>query len=228
MEMYNYVHMIIVSMITRKILVVNNNGIWELPKKQIENQETIEKIVDSTGIEYNFIIDPQTCSYIRRETNKVDIYIWLFSCIERLAKNKEEYKWIEVQQLDEKEEVKCFINKHIKKDIVAFVKKDEKAKDFKVSTIQSSKQAYSRIAPLRLLCEHMEIINEPNILDRFYIDKMIELSNKSTGQITIEKEEFASWGIINLLPFLLYKHKLVIVKSIFKGVVVKLFCNICG
>lgn len=130
MEIHNYVHMIIVSMITRKVLLVKNNGTWELPKKQMENEETIEKIVDDSKIEYNFIIDPQACSYIRRETNKVDIYIWLFSCIERLEKYKEEYKWIEAQQLDEKEEIKCFINKYIKKDIVAFVKKDEKAKDF--------------------------------------------------------------------------------------------------
>jgi UDP-N-acetylglucosamine enolpyruvyl transferase len=74
--------------------------------------------------------------------------------------------------------------------------------------LQSSKHAYSRIAPLMVLQPHVSIANPPRTVDAAVIDAVIAQSRATVGPFVIDPaHSAASRSLISLLPALLVRHR---------------------
>lgn len=214
--MREYIKLIIVSYATRKVLSVKESGRWGLLKVECEEMEIdalLKKVYfEKLGQNYNFCMANEK---IKEKDNCLIRYMWVFTCSEHFEKSNVEYCWCDIEELCESEDVKRYIKKYIDCEIIIRCEKIqnlEKDPVVKSAEIQSSKQAYSRVLPLKILHPEICIENTPLILDVFYMRQVLEKSNQTQGEFVLSDELCYSWGVINMLPLMLRKHRRVIIQ----------------
>lgn len=222
--MQNYIRLLVVSYATRKILSVKRGHGWELPECEQNGKEIgelTEKLCETMlGQPCNFYIDYECSPYIERIDSRQIRYVWAFYCIEELDKSTVEYQWQEYTKLNVSGSVKEYISSLVYSKIVikcenhSFSSGELSARQVK---IQGSKQAFSRIIPLKILHPEIQIENSPQILDVFYQNEVIKKSKQTEGAFVIDEKIHHSWGITNMLPMLLYKHKKVVIQNAPEG-----------
>ena len=226
-----------ISYVDRKVLLIKHpNGHWGFPKGQIEFEETEitaakRELLEETGISLNFLLDTEkykyTITYLYQENGELfrkNIVFFLgITCTTEVNLNSQfkEYKWIDsddipdLELFDQYKQLLIKISNLIKKDII--LKDADKLNTDNLNSYSeiSSKHAYSRIAPLLLLHENIRVINQPNILDTYFINELINAEKEENSDYFIVNENDMSkcWSIINLLPALIFKHKKVLMKG---------------
>lgn len=228
---------ILISYIDRKILLIKHpEGHWGFPKGFIEDGETSfhaaqRELFEETGIECNFFIDPKKYNYeehyicldsnSREIVKKVVYYIGVTCNTECILNNLlDDYGWF---NLDELYSLDNFFSTKIINELEGVIRcrilwNSDIKTDEKISyndDIMPSKHAFSRVAPLMELSHNVSIKNPPNILDSYYIYEILKKSKylKSQPLILHTQNVNNCWSSINMLPFLIYKHKCVILKG---------------
>lgn len=226
-----------ISYIERKVLMIQHpEGHWGFPKGHVEFDETEitaakRELYEETGLSLNFVLDTNKYKYkivyICEENNcvvKKSVTFFLGVTCKTdvtLNSNFKAYKWVDIEELDKIDLFEQYrqllinISSLIKKDIYLINSDGVNVENLESYKSIGSKHAYSRIAPLRILHENIKVINQPNILDTYFINKMIESNSvTSDGYFLINHEDMSKcWSIINMLPFLVYKHKKVLMKG---------------
>lgn len=224
---------ILMSYVERKILLLKHpEGHWGFPKGLIEKGETClqaaqRELFEETSIDCNFYINPDDCffeeSYMDSTNKKYKevIYFVGITCLldVKLSAGFQDYGWFTFEEITH---LDSFYSLDIINSIGPFLEKkivwmnDGQFHEW-VSmnhSIMGSKHAYSRIAPLSIFCNTVDISNVPNTLDSYYIKKIIQKSN------LVGKDELLyidaslidhCWSSINMLPFLVNKHKRVVI-----------------
>lgn len=222
--MSKIVRLIITSFISRKILIFKKGSVWNLLEIPLLTEGNIELFFHNYckskhSVYINFILNPSKYSYSETINNTTYIYYWAFTCTEQNSTSCDS-KWINFDKLVLSENTRQYISEHIHSSIYAYSGTTERTPSLNDVAIQTSKQAFSRVAPLRIIYPEITFINPPNIIDRYYLDKVIHHSIESPNEFIIDSDTLNSWGIIGMLPLLLYKHKKVIIESKIQG------CNI--
>ncbi len=226
-----------ISYVGRKILMIQHpEGHWGFPKGHVEFDETEitaakRELYEETGISLNFVLDTSkyryNIVYLCKENGRIikkSVTFFLGVTCKNdvvLDSHFKAYKWVDPEEIDTMDLFEQYrqllikINPLIKKNIYLTNSNDVNVENLGVYKGIGSKHAYSRIAPLRILHENIKIENQPNILDTYFINKIIS-SNKvnSDGYFVINHEDMSKcWSIINMLPFLVYKYKKVLMKG---------------
>ena len=219
-KMKKYIRIIAVSYVTRKVLLVKENDSWGLLEDEYEIG-TIETFVRQLYFQklrqnYNFCMADEKYEDTAEKQDNLIQYVWVFTCSEHFERSSVEYRWSEVEELCVSEKIKQYIKNHINREIIIKCEKmirPEKNSVVKPAHIQGSKQAYSRVIPLKLLHSEICIQNAPQILDVFYLRQVLERSNQIENEFVINDELCYSWGIMNMVPLLLNKHHRVIIQK---------------
>lgn len=217
-------------------MIQHPEGHWGFPKGHVEFDETEitaakRELYEETGITLNFVLDTNKYKYnivyLCKENGSivrksVTFFLGVTCKIDvALGKHFKAYKWIDIEELDtidlfeQYRQLLVKINPLIKREIYLTNSNGINVENLEPYKGIGSKHAYSRIAPLRLLHENIQIRNQPNILDTYFMNKIIESNNVTPdGYFVINHEDMSKcWSIINMLPFLIYKHKKVIMKG---------------
>lgn len=219
-RMKKYIRIIAVSYVTRKVLLVKEDGNWGLLEGEYE-EGTVEAFVRQLYFQklrqnYNFCMTDERYEDIIEKQDNVIRYVWVFTCSEHFEQSGVEYRWSAVEELRVSEEIKQYIRNHINREIIINCEKMAKPKNSSVvepAHIQGSKQAYSRVIPLKLLHSEICIQNAPQILDVFYLRQVLERSDQIENEFVLNDELCYSWGIMNMVPLLLNKHHRVIIQK---------------
>ena len=226
-----------ISYIGRKVLMIQHpEGHWGFPKGHVEFDETDitaakRELFEETGITLNFILDTKkyryTIVYLCKENGivvKKSVTFFLGVTCKTdviLDSHFKGYKWVDLENLNKMDLLEQYRQLLIK--ISPLIKKDiclVSSKNLNVDNLDSyegigSKHAYSRIAPLKILHKNLTITNQPNILDTYFMNEMIEADKCNLdGFFVINQEDMSKcWSIMNMLPLLVFKHKKVLMKG---------------
>lgn len=218
-----YVNLLIVSYINR-FLLVNKDGTipqLEFNDRNYSNDSVLQICRKTTSIPVNFILDINKCFYEENRNDSHYIYYWMFICMENYPGINSNYRWSSIDTIYFESHIKEYISSNLYKNIIAYNTHDNKTNRYKFNNsiipIQSSKKAYSRIIPLKILYPHLNILNPPNILDSAYLQKALNLSNNTNGALFIDGDALYSLGIYNMLPLLLFKHRFIEIASPITG-----------
>lgn len=221
--MLKYLRLIGVSYMTRKILCVKMNHAYQCLESTWDGTEDIGILAGqlwekNLGQAPNFCMDYNKYYYMEQSSTYHAFYIWVFSCTEDFPESSVAYQWIDIHKADISGGLKEYIKKYIHRSIIIkFDCNGSSAFIPKTSRIQGSKQAFSRIYPLKLLHPEIKLENVPNILDAYYMNSVLKKSEQTSGEFVIDESVCSSWGIINMLPMLLYKHQKVVIKKVPEG-----------
>ncbi len=226
-----------ISYIGRKVLMIQHpEGHWGFPKGHVEFDETEitaakRELYEETGITLNFVLDTKKYKYniiylCKENGNIVKKSITFFlgvTCKVDVALDSHfrAYKWVDIKEIDSMDLFEQYrqllikINPLIKRNIYLINSNEVNVENLESYKGIGSKHAYSRIAPLKLLHENIQITNQPNILDTYFIDEIIKSSKVNLdGYFVITHEDMSEcWSIINMLPLLVYKYKKVLMKG---------------
>lgn len=226
-----------ISYIGRKVLMIlHPEGHWGFPKGHVEFDENEinaakRELFEETGISLNFVLDTKkyryTIIYLCKENGtiiKKSVTFFLgITCKTdvELDSHFKRYKWVDLDDIRDMELFEQYrqllfkISPIIKKDILLRSSEEVNVENLDSYKGIGSKHTYSRIAPLKLIHPNISIKNQPNILDTYFINRMIVADkSKNSEYFVIEQEEmFKCWSIVNMLPLLIYKHKKVLMKG---------------
>lgn len=220
-----------ISYIERKVLMIQHpEGHWGFPKGHVEFDETEltaakRELYEETGISLNFVLDTEkynyTIVYLCKENERIvkkSVKFFLgVTCKTdvELDSHFKNYKWVDMNDIDsinlfeQYRQLLIKISPVINKPICLISCNEVNVENLKSYEGIGSKHAYSRVAPLKILHENIRITNQPNILDTYFINKIINSNEtNSEGYFVIQYEDMSKcWSIMNLLPLLVYKHK---------------------
>lgn len=226
-----------ISYIGRKVLMIQHpEGHWGFPKGHVEFDETDitaakRELFEETGITLNFILDTKkyryTIVYLCKENGivvKKSVTFFLGVTCKTdviLNSNFKGYKWVDLENINEMDLLEQYrqllikISPLIKKDICLVSSENLNVENLDSCEGIGSKHAYSRIAPLKILHKNLTITNQPNILDTYFMNEMIEADKCNLdGFFVIDQEDMSEcWSIMNMLPLLVFKHKKVLMKG---------------
>lgn len=218
-KMKKYIRIIVVSYATRKVLLIKEDNKWGMLEAEYE-AGTKENFVRQLYFQklrqdYNLCMTNETYEDSTEKQDALIQYMWVFTCSEHFERSSVEFRWGEVDELCVSEKIKQYIKKYINCEIIIRCEKMKTKNHFgnESAHIQGSKQAYSRIIPLKLLHPEIKIQNEPQILDVFYLRQILEKSDQIENEFVINDEICYSWGIMNMVPLLLSKHRRVIIQK---------------
>ncbi len=228
---------IVISYAERKILVIQHpEGHWGFPKGHIEFGESkleaaIRELREETGVTINFFLNTKKYSFNMRyicmengEMIEKEIVFYLgVTCNVHvdLAEHLKGYKWItsdDMETLELQEQYKQIIislERIIHKSFCIKSCSEINIENLELLNNIGSKHEYSRIAPLKVLYDNLKITGEPNILDTYFLNTLIDSNSlDEKGYFVISEDDITKcWSVINLLPTLIYKHKKVIMKG---------------
>ncbi|MBO5102934.1 MAG: NUDIX domain-containing protein [Clostridia bacterium] len=236
METYTSAGTILISFEERKVLLIKHpDGHWGFSKGYIEKGESPletakRELKEEVGITCNFYMNPNKYFFVEKYSyldsnnniiNKNIIYYIGVTCnteyiLETVFKD---CRWVEVSELysiptfksytivNEIEELIkrpiCWVNLGLKNNVIL------------KENIMPSKHIFSRVIPLVEFSDKVRIKNAPNIMDSYYMYRIIKKSKVLHGQPMILYEEDVGncWSTVNILPFLVYNHKKILLKS---------------
>lgn len=213
------IKIIVLSYVTRKVLILSEK--YDFLSFDLYNKSITPELLDLIQTRYfnymgrylNFFISHPLCEI------ENTIYLLAFSCVEHFPNSKLSYNWVDLINIKSSVFLKNILSKNIYKKIKIKYNKNCLFK-FNNKVIHGSKQSYSRIVPLKIIHQEISIYNDPNILDCFYLNNIVEKSKINTDEFIIDEKESKSWSIVNMLPALLKKHRKVIMHTTPQG------CNI--
>ena len=227
---------ILISFVNRKVLLVKHpEGHWGFPKGFIEKEETAyyaakRELSEEVGIECNFYLNPnkysfeEQYSFVNNQgitiTKKVLYFIGVTCNTEYvLEKALKDCRWFELSELYALPNFKSakIVNEieHIIHKEICWVNCGDHNVYSVDEDVMPSKHIFSRVIPLLEFSDNIIIDNAPNILDSYYMYEIIRKSRALKHQPMILHEEDVNkcWSSVNILPFLVYNHKKVILES---------------
>lgn len=214
------VRLVVVSYVPRKVLCIRNDE-WSVLEMEYISGDVKEKANELVrrvlGISCNFLVDSD---FILEEHGQTVKYLWMFTCREIFDKANLEYRWFSVDELPLSAKVVQRLQREINREVVILCDKEpytNNAYSDKCVQTQNSKQAYSRVLPLKLLHPELTIDTPPNILDVFFMERILMKSYNTDDEFVLLDTDGYSWGIINMLPMILYRCEKVIMKKTPEG-----------
>ncbi|WP_165873608.1 NUDIX domain-containing protein [Baia soyae] len=228
--------MIVFSIINSTFLLVQHKeGHWGFPKGGIEDGETEleaawRELQEETQIACNGILNPNKYRFVEKyeflstkgeRIKKDTIYYVAFTCDTQITLNHNELVDAKWMTLDEIESLSVFYSRNLLPPLYEIVhseiviKLDSSLKQVKFpissTSIQGSKHAFSRIAPLFFLFDSLEVINTPGTIDTIAIRQLLTYSKQQKGSpISIPRSiTDLSRSIINCIPALLALHPII-------------------
>lgn len=227
---------ILVSFKDRKVLLIKHpEGHWGFSKGFIEKGENAfvaakRELLEEVGISCNFYMNPkqynfeESYAYVDNNGKTIEkrvIYYIGITCNTDyiLEKALKDCRWFELSELYSLpnfksvqivNQIEGLINKEI-----AWVNNGEKNDYFEENNLMSSKHTFSRVIPLLEYSSKVRILNAPNIMDSYFMYEIIKKSKalKNFPMILHEEDVNNCWSSVNILPFLIYNHKTVTLKT---------------